>query len=115
MLVSHSQKTMEILFFFRTSLHRKEVDDLDQEPGMAVARISDIFNQLAQAGDESIVTNAQQWAAGNVANPGRLNDQDSRPSLCETSIPIEVLLRDEAVFGGAPGHHRRHPGAALSL
>ena len=41
----------------------------------------------------------------------------SAPGLAfgESSIPIQVVLRDKAIFGRAPGNHRRHPGAAGQL
>ena len=30
----------------------------------------------------------------------------------ETAVPIQIVLRDQPVFGGAPGNHRGDPGAA---
>ncbi len=56
-----------------------------------------------------------KWTARNVPHASRLNHQHRRPPSSKASIPIEVLLRDEPVFSCAPGHHRRHPGAASRL
>src|SRR6267143_4641670 len=76
MSVSYSQKTIEVLLSFRASLHGEEVDDLDEEPGVALARISDGFNQFAESWNEPVMTNSKQGTTGNVANSGRFNDQN---------------------------------------
>src|SRR6266545_970252 len=115
MSVSDLQKAIEVLLFFRTPLYGKKVDNLNEEFRLTLTRISDSINQLAKSGDESIVTNSQQRSAGNIANPSRLDHQNPRLSFRESTIPIKVFLCDKAIFGGAPGHHCRHPGAAGSF
>ncbi len=76
-----------------------------------VARPSNGARQLGEAGDEPVVADPEQRSAGDVADAGGLDHQ--RPGLAagEPLVPREDLGRDQPVFGGAPGHHRRYPGA----
>ena len=61
--------------------------------------------------EKSIVTDAQQGPARNIANTSRFNHQRGRSSFGKPLIPIEIILRNKSIFGRAPGNHRRHPGA----
>ncbi len=94
---------------------RQEVDDLDEEAGVAAAGAAHGLDQLGEAGEEAVVADAQQRAARDVADAGRLDDERPRLAVGEALVPVEHLVGDEALLGGAPGHHRRHPGALLEL
>src|SRR6185295_10090530 len=115
MTIFNNQKAGEVFLLIGSAFYRQEVDDLDEEFGLSFARLLDYIYQLFQARNESIMANTQQRTTGNITYPGRLNNQNSRSSLGEASIPIKVFLRDETVFSRAPGDHRRNPGAAGCL
>src|SRR5207248_898481 len=89
----------------------EEIDDLDEEPGGAGARPLDGGDQLTQARYESIVADAEQRPARDVANARRLDDQRAGPSGREPLVPVEHFVSDEALVGRAPGNHRRDPRA----
>ena len=74
-----------------------------------------VSTSSAQAGQEAVVPDAQQRPARHVADPRRLDHQHAGPAAREALVPGEDLGRDEALVGGAPGHHRRHPGALREL
>src|SRR5687768_12269447 len=82
---------------------------------MTLAGLPNSFNQLAKAGNETVVSNAEQRTTGYVANAGCLNYQYTGTSFGEAAIPIKVFLRDESIVSGSPGNHRRHPGPAFRL
>src|SRR6185437_4208753 len=88
----------------------QEVDDLNEKPcGPATGFPNDPY-ELAQSGQESIITDPQQWSAGNVSDAGGLNDDRSGAAACETFIPVEDVLRNEAILARSPRHHRWDPG-----
>jgi hypothetical protein len=104
------QKLPEVLAGLGAPTNTQEVDELNEQARLACARLSHDVDQFAQARQEAIVTNAQQRAAGYVANAGRLDDYHCRTAAREALIPCENVVADEAVFRGAPRDHRRHPG-----
>src|SRR4030095_906373 len=84
---------------------RDEVEDLNEEPGPALAPLAHRLDERAKPRHEPVVTDAEQRAARDVANARRLDDEDAGLSLGEPGVPLENLRRDQAVGGGAPGHH----------
>src|SRR5205085_6092049 len=109
---SDLKETLKVFRALRPPLYGKEVDDLNEKFGVTLACLANRFDKLLQSRQESIVTDPKQRTAGNIANPGSFDDQRRRLSFSKSSIPIEIVLRDEAVCGRAPRHHRRHPSAA---
>src|SRR6266571_2896694 len=107
------QKLMKIFLGIGTPFDRKKIYDLNEKFGVATASFAHGLNQLFQSRQKSIVADAQQRPAGNVAHAGSFDDERRGLSFGKSSIPIEVVLGDETVFGRAPRHHRRHPRAAL--
>ena len=77
----------------------------------ACARPLDGGDQLTKARDESIVADAEQRAARDVADARRLDDERAGPSGREPLVPLEHFVGDESLVGRAPGNHRRHPRA----
>src|SRR5215213_186328 len=112
MSIIHLKKSLKILRTFRTSLHRKKVDDLNKQQRLSFTRFTHSLNKFAQSGNKSIVTDTKQWTTRNVAYASRFNYQHTRTPFSKTSIPIEILLRYKAIFSRAPGHHCRHPRTA---
>ena len=94
---------------------RYTVDDLDEQPRPAFARAPHRRHELAQARQEAVVADAQQRPGRDVADTGRFDHDRARPSAREPLVPREILVGDEALLGGAPRHHRRHPRAAREL
>jgi len=90
---------------------RQEVDHLDEELRFAVARLVHRVDDAPQPRHEAVVADAQQRPARHVADAGGLDDDRAGPASREARVPVDVVLGDEAVVGGAPRHHRRHPGA----
>src|SRR5205085_128467 len=106
------QKPLKVFRPFRPPLYGQEVDDLNEKFSVSLARVANGFDKLLQTRQESIVTDPKQRTAGNIANAGSFDDERRRLSFSKSSIPIEIVLRDKAVCGRAPRHHRRHPTAA---
>ncbi len=95
----------------RPPANRQEIDNLEKQLRSSAARAADGGNQFREAGKKSIVAGAQQRPARHVADAGRLDDDRPRLAAGEALVPGEHFGRDEALFRGTPGHHRRHPGA----
>lgn len=93
--------------------HREEVEHLDEEARPAAARLAHGLDEAPEPRDEPVIADPQERPARDVADAGRLDDEDARLARGEARVPVEDLGRDEAVVGGAPGDHRRHPGAVL--
>ena len=96
--------------FGRRRIDRK-VDDLDEQPRRAVARLAHDAHEVAQSGQKAIVPDAQQRAAGYVADTRRLDHDRSGAAAREALVPIEDVGGDEAVFAGPPGNHGGNPGS----
>src|SRR2546425_5332872 len=107
------KKPLEKLCRLRPPLNGEKVQDLNEETRMAATGFAHSLHKLAKSGKESIMTNAEQRTAGDVAHTGCFNHQSARLSFGKSPVPIKICLGDETVFGGPPGHHCRHPGAAF--
>src|SRR5215213_11064254 len=115
MMIVNSQKTLKILRLLRPSLHCKKVDDLNKQKRLTTARFAHSVNKLAQPRNETIITDPKQWSTRNIAHARRFDHEHSRTSFSKSSIPIKILLRDKAVLGCTPRHHRRYPRPAARL
>src|SRR5262245_28963331 len=107
------QKSREVFLFFRPPPHRQKIDNLDEEPSVSAARLMRYFNQFAQAWNETVVSDAQQRPARDVAHARGLDHDRAGTPLGEAPIPVEDVLRDKAFFGRPPRNHRRNPCTAL--
>jgi hypothetical protein len=95
----------------RTPTHRDEVDDLDEEARVAFAPLPHGLDQAPESGDEAVAADAEEWAAGHVADAGGFDDQHAGLARGEAGIPLEHLGRDVTVLGRPPRDHRGHPRA----
>src|SRR5262245_20792602 len=109
------EKAIEVFLRIGTTLNREKINDLNEEIRLTITRLSDGLNQLFQSRQKSIITDAQQWPARNVAHAGRFHHECRWFPFGKSSIPIEIVLRDESVFRRAPRHHRRNPRATVEL
>ncbi len=112
MSVTDLKKFLEVLCSLRSPLHRQKIDDLNKQERLTATRFAHRLDELPQARNKPVVTDPQQRSARNITHARRFDHQHRRAAFREPLVPIEILLRDKAVFSGAPGHHRGHPGAA---
>ena len=77
----------------------------------SAARLSHGVNEPLQPLDITVVADAQQRPAWDVANAGRLHDDRAWPTARQPLIPGDDGIGDKAVIRRAPGHHRRNPSA----
>ena len=96
------QKSREVFFFFRPPSHRQKIDNLDEER-VSAARLPHYFNQFAQARNETVVSDAQQRPARDVAHARGFDHNRAGTPLGESPVPVEDVLRDETFFGRPPG------------
>ncbi len=113
--IGEDQEAAEVLLAIGAAPDGQEVDQLDQEPGVAVARAAHGRGQLAQAGDEPVVADAQERAARDVAHAGRLDHDRAGAPEGEPLVPGQHIVGHEPVVGGAPRDHGGHPGARLEV
>ena len=59
------------------------------------------------------MANPHQRATRNVADAGGLDHDRAGAAPGEAHIPVDHVVGDETIVGGAPWHHGRHPGALL--
>src|SRR5258707_7094035 len=109
MVTRDLQEPLKIFRLVRTTLDGQEIDELNEELRLTVAGLADRIDQLFQSRQKSIVTDAQQRAARNVANAGSFNHQRRQSSPGKPSIPIKIVLGNKSIVSRAPWHHRRHP------
>ena len=112
-MVGNVEEALKIFPPVGTTLDRQEIDDLNEELRLTVTGFAHRVDELFQSREKSIMTDAQQRPAGNVANAGRFNYQCRGSAFRKPPIPIKIALGDESIFGRAPRHHRRHPGATV--
>src|SRR6516164_4569359 len=112
-LVGHLQKAREELFRIGPPADRQEIDQLNEEAGVALAGLPHAVDQPAQAGQKAVVADAQQRAARDVADAGRLDHDRARAAARKALVPVDDLVGDVAFLGRPPRHHRRNPGALL--
>src|SRR2546423_778105 len=115
MTLLQDKETREEFLFLRAALDGEEIDDLNEQARVAVTGAAHRFDQLAQARDEAVVADPEQRAAGDVANACRFDDNGAGLPFGEAFVPLKHIRRHEAVFGGAPRHHRRNPRATFEL
>ena len=111
MVTCDLQEPLKIFRLVRTTLDGQEIDDLNEELRPSVAGFAHGVDQLFQSREKSIVTDAQQRPARNVANAGSFYHQRGWLPLRKTAIPVKVVLGNEAITSGAPWDHRRDPRA----
>ena len=109
MLVGDGQKTVEELYRIGAAPNGQEIDQLDQQLCLASAFGSDTFNQFLQTGNETVVTNPQQRAAGNIPDSCSFNHNCTGASAGKAAIPVQNIFGDKAVIGCPPWNHRRYP------
>ncbi len=109
------EMSAEVGLLCRAPADAQEVDDLDEQAGLAARRLAHAVDQLAQARDEALVADAQERPGRDVADAGRLDHQHAGAAGGEARVPVDDVVGDEAVVGGAPRDHGRHPGALASL
>src|SRR5262249_28635715 len=90
---------------------RQKVDQLNEQAGLATARLTHQAYELTQARQKSIMPRAQQRTARHIAYARRLDDDRTRLPLGESLVPFQHLGRDETLFAGPPRDHRRYPGS----
>ena len=104
---------MKILRGLGSAAHGHEVDELDEETGVAGAVLAHGVDETAETRDEALVADAQERPARDVPDAGRLDDEHAGAAVGEACVPREHVLRHEAVLGRAPRHHRRYPRPLL--
>ena len=89
----------------------QEIDQLDQQQRLAAAGLPHGLDHAAQARHEAVMPDAQQRPAGDITDPGGLDHDRARAPLGEARVPLDHIVCDLALLGGAPGDHRRNPAA----
>ena len=115
MLLIDFEEALEIFRRVGPPPDGEKINQLNEQPGVAVALPADGLDQIREAGDEAIVADAQQRARGNVADAGRFDDDGAGPTAGKPAIPVQDIVGDFAVAGGAPRNHGGHPGAGFEL
>ena len=95
--------------------HVQEIDQLNVQPRLAVARAAHGVDERAQSRHEARLADAQQRPARDVADTGGLDDQSAGAPAGEALVPGEYVRGDDALLGRAPRHHRGHPGPLAQL
>src|SRR2546421_12915250 len=103
-MVGSLEEPLKIFCSIRTALDRQKIDDLNKELRLTVAGFAHGVGQLFQSREKSIVTDAQQGPARNIANAGGFKDQRRGPAFGKPLIPIKIILRDKSSFSRAPGY-----------
>ena len=114
MPVGDGEKPLEEFSRFRLRPGR-EVDELHEQPGAAAAGAPHAFDEAPQAGQKTIVADAQQRPARHVANAGGLDHNGAGRAAREPFVPVDDVVGGVALFGRPPWNHGRHPGALLKL
>ncbi len=107
--IGHREEAAEEARALRAPADAEKIDDLDEEARAPAAPLSHRLDEALEAREKAIVANAEERAARHLADPRGLDDDHARRAVGEATVPVEHLLRDEAVLGRAPRHHRRHP------
>ena len=113
MMLSNIKKVIKISIALWASADAQEVDDLDEQPRVAAAGFAHGLGECAQARQKAVVTDSQQRPGGDVADAGGLDNDGPGAPFGEPPVPVKNVGRHDAVFRGAPGDHRRHPGAVI--
>src|SRR5205085_142273 len=108
-------KPFEEFRFFGAAPDRQEIYDLDEEPRLPAACPPDGLDQFAQAWNIPVVPYPQERPAGDISDASRFDHNRAGPPFGKTPVPVQIILRHEAVFGRAPGDHRRNPRPAFEF
>ena len=111
MPVGDHEKALDEFHRVGPATDRQKVDQLDEYLGLAAACFAHRVGHALQAGNEAVIADAKQRAARHVADSGGFDHDRARAAGCKARVPLDVVLGDKALVGGAPGHHRRNPGA----
>ena len=109
MAFSDREKAIKIFRRVGSPFDRQEINNLNEKFRMTFAGCTDCFDKFLQPWKKTVVSDAQQRAAGNVPYAGCFDDQRGRTTLCKSSIPIKVVLGYKTIFSGSPWDHCRHP------
>ena len=109
--ICHLQETLEEFRRLGSTPDSQKIDDLDEQPRLAAARAPHGVNEPPEPLDITVVADAQQRPARDVANAGRLHDDRAWPTAREPLVPGDDGIGGKAVIRRAPGHHRGNPGA----
>src|SRR5690606_34967514 len=94
----------------RPAADLEEIDDLYEQPGLALAGFPNCLDELAQSRKVAVVPDAQQGTARDIADPGSLDDDSAGFAAREPPVPGEELRGDITFVRSPPGDHCRHPG-----
>ena len=106
-----AQKALKVFGRLGAAADVEKVNDLDQCTGLALAFAVDGLHQTLQAFDIAVMANAQQRAAGHIADAGGFDHDGARSTARKAAIPLQHIFGHPAFIVGAPWHHGRHPGA----
>src|ERR1051326_2011347 len=96
MSIIHFQEALKIFRTLRTTLHRKKIDDLNEQHRLPLATLTHTRDGLRQSGDKSIVADSKQRPTRNITHACCFDDQHTRPPLREPAVPVEILLRHKS-------------------
>ena len=113
MLIGHHEEPVKVLLRVWPSTDTQEVDKLNQQAGMASARLANRVNKTLQTWHITVVGDTQQRATRYISNTSRLDDDRAGPTLSKTAIPIDDILCHLTLFIGAPWDHRGDPSPLL--
>ncbi len=109
MLIGHHEEPVKVLLRVWPSTDTQEVDKLNQQAGMASARLANRVNKTLQTWHITVVGDTQQRATRYISNTCRLDDDRAGLTLGKTAIPIDDILCHLTLFIGPPWDHRRDP------
>src|SRR5438270_13882645 len=112
-MVGNVEEALKIFPPVGTTLDRQEIDDLNEELRLTVTSFAHRVDELLQSREKSIMTDAQQRPARNVANAGRFEYQCCGPAFRKSPIPIQIVVGDESILRRGPRRRRRYAGATL--
>ena len=98
-----------------TAADAQEVEDLQEQPGLATRGAAHDVGERGQPRDEAIVADPEQRPRGTSRIPVASTTIAPGAPARSGGTPGEDALADEAILGGAPRHHRRNPGAVTRL
>ncbi len=112
---SDHEKTGKKLLGLRAAANAEKIDQLNEEAGAPATFRPHGLCQALQAGNETVVADAQQGAGGNITDARGLDHNGAGTASGEAAIPVDIGLGDITIVRRPPWDHGRHPGAALKL
>ena len=107
----HLQEALKVFLRRGSAPNAQKIDDLYEKLGFAVTGAAHAFGQALEAGEISVMADAQQGSARDIAHARGLDNQCRGAAARKALVPSEHRRRDIAVFGRAPRNHGRNPGA----